>query len=122
MSRKLIWIGAFINLAMAPLFAATNEATWKAGVASVIITPDQPMWMAGYASRTNISQGKATDLYAKALALDDTRGARLVIVTLDLISVPRALRKGVEGAVAQEHGLPREGLLMNCSHTHSGPE
>jgi neutral ceramidase len=109
-------------LVSAPLFAATNVTPWKAGVASVVITPDKPIWMAGYASRTNVSQGKALDLHAKALALEDDRGARLVIVTLDLIGIPRALRNGVEAAVLKEHGLPREGLLMNCSHTHSGPE
>jgi hypothetical protein len=99
-----------------------DEAAWKAGVASVVITPDQPMWLAGYASRTNASQGNAQDLYAKALALEDASGRRLVIITLDLIGVPRSLRNGVEAAVINEHRLPREGLLMNCSHTHSGPE
>lgn len=109
-------------LVFTSLFATTNAATWKAGVASVVITPDKPMWMAGYASRTNVSQGKVQDLYAKALALEDDRGARLVLVTLDLISIPRSLRDGVEAAVMKEQGLPREGLLMNCSHTHSGPE
>lgn len=108
--------------AVTSLGAATNETVWKAGVASVVITPDKPMWMAGYASRTNASQGVATDLFAKALALEDARGQRLVIATLDLISVPRLLRSGVEAALRQEHGIPREGLLMNCSHTHSGPE
>ncbi|MCI0535347.1 MAG: hypothetical protein L0Z50_08965, partial [Verrucomicrobiales bacterium] len=122
MQTKLSLAGLMVTLAITPLFGATNETVWKAGVASIVITPDQPMWMAGYASRTNISQGKATDLYAKALALDDTRGARLVIVTLDLIGVPRSLRNGLEAAVANEHGLARESLLMNCSHTHSGPE
>jgi neutral ceramidase len=104
------------------LFGATGDAPWKAGVASAVITPDKPMWMAGYASRTNASQGTALDLFAKALALEDSRGARLVIVTLDLITVPRSLRDGVEAAVLKEHGLPGEALLMNCSHTHSGPE
>src|SRR5438552_465745 len=122
MQTQLALICLIISLAVAPLFGATNEAVWKAGVASVVITPDQPMWMAGYASRTNVSQGKATDLYAKALAIDDMRGARLVIVTLDLIGVPRSLRNGLGAAVAKEHGLPREGLLINASHTHSGPE
>ena len=106
----------------ASALGAADEAVWKAGVASIVITPDQPMWMAGYASRTNVSQGKAHDLYAKALALEDAQGHRLVIVTLDLIGVPRSLRDGVEAAVKKEHGLAREGLLMNCSHTHSGPE
>src|SRR5262245_30292288 len=105
------WISLFIFLAAIRLFAA--EASWKAGAATVVITPDQPMWMAGYASRTNISQGKNTELYAKALALDDTRGGRLVIVTLDLITVPRALRARLASALASEHGLPQESLLMN---------
>jgi neutral ceramidase len=104
------------------LGAAADAPGWRAGVATVILTPDQPMWMAGYAARTNVSQGKATELYGKALALEDMKGARLVIVTLDLISVPRTLRNGVEAAVLKEHNLPREALLMNCSHTHSGPE
>src|SRR4029077_13548611 len=122
MRTKLTLIGLVVFFSVALLFGATNDAAWNAGVASVVITPDRPMWMAGYASRTNISQGKATDLFAKAIALDDTRGARLVIVTLDLIGVPRSLRNGLETAVAKEHGLPQESLLMNCSHTHSGPE
>lgn len=102
--------------------AAGSASGWKAGVSAVVITPDKPMWMAGYASRTNASQGKIQDLYAKALALDDGTGNRLVIVTLDLITVPRLLRQKVEAAVLEEHHLPRESLLMNCSHTHSGPE
>lgn len=114
---------AFLCLLMAsPLFGATNALSWKAGVSSTVITPDRPIWMAGYASRTNVSQGTAQDLYAKALALEDDRGTRLVIVTLDLIAVPRSLRAPVEAALLKEHALPREGLLMNCSHTHSGPE
>lgn len=95
---------------------------WQAGVATSVITPARPMWLAGYASRTNVSQGKATELFAKALLLDDGRSNRLLIVTLDLIGVPRSLRRTVETAVARDYGLPREGLLMNCSHTHSGPE
>ncbi len=117
------FLGFLFHLVISlPLCAAPGGGTWKAGVASSVITPEKPMWMAGYASRTNVSQGKAQDLFAKALALEDARGSRLVIVTLDLISVPRPLRLGVEAAVLKEHGLSREGLLLNCSHTHSGPE
>ncbi|NBV24202.1 MAG: hypothetical protein EBS05_20080 [Proteobacteria bacterium] len=95
---------------------------WKAGAASVMITPAQPMWMAGYASRTNMSQGNFQELFAKALALEDERGGRLVIVTLDLIGVPRTLRKSLEVRVQKAWQLPPEGLLLNASHTHSGPE
>jgi hypothetical protein len=101
--------------------AAGPAPRWNAGTASVVITPTEPTWMAGYASRTKPSEGKFQDLFAKALALEDPAGARAVIVTLDLIGVPRALRDAVEKQVFQKYGLRAEGLLMNASHTHSGP-
>ena len=80
------------------------------------------MWMAGYASRTNVSSGAFNELRAKALALEDDKGARIVFVTLDLIGVPRTLRLGLERRVKDKFNLPPEGLLLNASHTHSGPE
>ncbi len=105
------------------LFAAPAASpAWKAGVAVALITPTEPLWMAGYASRTKPADGKETELYAKAIALEDARGARLVIVTLDLIGVSQTLRLNLENRVADAHRLPREGLLLNASHTHSGPE
>ena len=41
---------------------------------------------------------------------------------LDLIGVPRTLRKDLERRCADAYTLPAEGLLLNASHTHSGPE
>ena len=108
--------------AVATSAGAPVPAWWRAGAASVIITPDKPMWMAGYAGRTNASQGKATELFAKALVLEDEASNRVVLVTLDLISVPRSLKNAVLGGLGGESGVTRENLLMNASHTHSGPE
>ncbi|MCE9563051.1 MAG: neutral/alkaline non-lysosomal ceramidase N-terminal domain-containing protein [Planctomycetes bacterium] len=115
--------------ALALVFAATSAsiaadppADWKAGVATVDITPEKPMWMAGYAARTKPAEGTAQNLFAKALALEDTGGTRVVVVTLDLISVPRFLRERLETAAREKYKLPPEGLLLNCSHTHCGPE
>ena len=104
--------------------AGTNDQqiSFRAGVASDVITPDQSMWMAGYAARTKPSDGKVHDLNAKAMALEDNRGTRLVIVTVDLISIPRVLRDGLEKEVNQRYKLPPQGLLLSASHTHSGPE
>jgi len=94
---------------------------WKVGVASVVVTPAQDLPMAGYAGRTGPSEGKVQDLFGKALAIEDAAGTRLVIVTLDLIGVPRALRQNLERRARETHGLPRDGLLLNASHTHCGP-
>jgi neutral ceramidase len=100
---------------------APPTADWKAGVASVVITPTQPMWMAGYSSRTAPSDGVVTDLKAKALAIEDGGGTRAVIVTADLIAIPRVLREAVAQQAAERFQLDPAGLLLNCSHTHCGP-
>ncbi|MHC4567864.1 MAG: neutral/alkaline non-lysosomal ceramidase N-terminal domain-containing protein, partial [Planctomycetota bacterium] len=54
-----------------PPCANAKRQQWKAGVASVVITPEKSMWMAGYAARKAPSEGKVHDLWAKALALED---------------------------------------------------
>ena len=98
------------------------EASWQAGIASVVITPDQPMWMTGYAHRNRPAEGKIHDLWAKALVLEDETGTRLAIITTDLLGIPRSLRQRVETAAAQHFQLKPEGLLLSASHTHCGPE
>ena len=85
------------------------------------ITPEQPVWMAGYAARNGPSDGVLTDLYARALALTDGRGYRLVIVGLDLIEIPQTMRDRIVAMAAKSHGLKLEELLVSTSHTHGGP-
>lgn len=97
-------------------------ASWKAGLASVVVTPDKFIWMAGYAARDKPAEGKVQDLFAKALVLEDEAGKRQVVVTLDLIGVPQGLRRRVAAWLEEKHGVPSAGLFMNASHTHSGPE
>lgn len=96
-------------------------AGWRAGVATVDITPRTSLWMAGFAARTQPSQGTAMPLFAKALALEDAGGQRLVVVTLDLLGVTGGMASRISGAVAKQHKVPRERLLLASSHTHSGP-
>lgn len=96
-------------------------ANWKAGAASVVVTPEKNLFMAGYASRKTPSVGKVQDLFVKALALEDEQGGRLVIVTMDLIGVPQTIRHYVAERVGKDFKLPPAALLMNASHTHSGP-
>lgn len=116
------WYCVLLVLMAAGLQAAEPASTWKAGAAGVKITPDGPMWMAGYASRNKPSEGVAQDLFAKALVLQDETGSTAVLVTLDLISVPVALRNAVSEELQKRHQVPDGALLMNCSHTHCGPE
>lgn len=98
-----------------------DEPIWKVGVGKIAITPTEPMWMAGYASRKQPSDGTLTELYAKSLAIEDAAGTRAILVTTDLIGIPRALRQQVVEAVVARFQVDPAGLLLNCSHTHCGP-
>lgn len=96
-------------------------ANWQVGVAVAKVTPQKMLFMAGYASRKTPAVGKVQDLFAKALALQDEQGNKLVFVTLDLIGVPQLMRHAVAARAEQEFKLPQANLVMNASHTHSGP-
>jgi neutral ceramidase len=98
-----------------------KPATWKAGAAKVVITPEKLMWMSGYGSRDKPAEGKLHDLWAKALALEDPAGKRGVLVTMDLVGIDRGLSTAVCRALAKEFGLPREAIILSTSHTHTGP-
>jgi neutral ceramidase len=95
--------------------------TWKAGVASTDITPDGPLWMAGFAARTQAAQGTALPLKAKALALQAGTGQPAVLVTADLLGLTARVTDAVSADVGRRSGLPRSRLLFNASHTHCGP-
>jgi len=97
------------------------EPSWRAGVARTIITPTTPMSMAGYASRNHPAEGKLTDIWAKAIALEDASGHRSVLITLDLIGIDRALSQSICDKISQRHQLQRQQIAIATSHTHTGP-
>jgi neutral ceramidase len=124
MLSGLIVVSGFTRLQAAEkagVAANSEQENWQAGIASTVITPEIPMWMSGYAARNKPSEGKVHDLHAKALALEDNRGTRLVIVTVDLLGIPRQLRDSLEKQVTDRYKLAPELLLLNASHTHCGP-
>ena len=115
------WTGWAVVLALLPACGPVLAADFQAGVARVKITPPQPFWMSGYAARTHPSDGLYQDLWAKALALRDGEGHQAVLVTTDLIGLPRALSDEVAERVRRRFKVEREALVLSSSHTHCGP-
>jgi len=115
----LVWIPSSISHAADE--PADQAPEWKACAASVVITPERPLRMAGYGGRKEPAEGTEQDLFAKALAIEDRDGNRVVFLTMDLIGVIERLRTAVAEQVQEKHKLPPHALLMNASHTHCGP-
>ncbi len=105
-----------------PVSAQNNgPLEWKAGVAKVDITPKVAMPMAGFASRTHSSEGTLHPIWAKALSLEDSKGNRAVMISSDLLGFPKDVSDRIRDRIKTKYGLERAQILMNSSHTHSGP-
>lgn len=101
--------------------ASAADGRWHAGVAKVNISPELPIWLSGYGGRNKPAATKHDDLWAKALVIEDASGHRAVLITLDLVGVPRELSMNVCKQVEQRYKLPRAAIALCASHTHSGP-
>jgi len=116
----------FVNVLLAlvlsvPVLGQGGQQKWKAGVAKIAITPKQQMWMGGFASRTHPSEGVSHDLWAKAIALEDASGKKALMITMDLVGIPKKISDHVRDQIKAKYGLGREQIILSTSHTHSGP-
>ena len=98
-----------------------TAATWKAGTAKADITPKKPIWMAGYGGRSKESEGVLHPLWAKALALEDAKGKRAVIIATDTLGMTRGIYATLKTRLKKAHNLDADQIMLNASHTHTGP-
>jgi neutral ceramidase len=110
-----------VPLLLLAMSGSLCAADFQAGLARTNITPPLPFYLSGYAARTRPAAVVRSQLWAKALALQDQRGNRVVFVTMDLIGLPREMSDAVAERVREKFGLSRSQLLLNASHTHCGP-
>jgi neutral ceramidase len=98
-----------------------EEFGWKAGVAKAIITPTQPLWLAGYANRIRPAEGKVMDLWIKVLALEDSHGHRAIILTSDTLGIPQSIYQRVTTNILEKFKVKPSDVVLSASHTHCGP-
>lgn len=127
MKKIIIRIGLqlfFLSFFILQLQAVNDNEekyTWKIGTARTVITPNEPTWMAGYSSRTSPSEGKLHDLWAKALLLEDARGNRSLLITMDILGVSKDFSDEVRSLINRKYNLNNSQIILSSSHTHSGP-
>lgn len=112
---------ACFALGTLPTVSFAQAPSWQAGAAKTKITPETPMWMAGYGSRAHPADGLISDLWGKALVLRDPDGNRAAIITLDLVGLDRELSQSICKRLEQKFSLSRSQIAICTSHTHSGP-
>jgi len=100
-----------------------NKSTtgWKAGAATVNITPQESMWMSGFGFRNKPSEGVTTDIWASALAMEDEKGQRAVFIAVDLSGTRKDFSDNLRSKLKAAYNLSFEQIVINSSHTHTGP-
>jgi hypothetical protein len=121
MNRIIGCVLGLLVMAVAGLAGQNTNATWRCGVARAKITPEKLFWMGGFAVRNRPAEGTLDDLYVKALALDAPDGGVGVLVTADLVGIPKWLYDRLSVEIQRRHHLDRSRIRFASSHTHSGP-
>lgn len=98
-----------------------NGLSWKVGLAKENITPKEMVWLAGFAHRTKPATHVLHDIWVKAMAMEDEDENKTLILTVDLNGIPRKLSDEIKEKIREKYGLTKGQILINASHTHSGP-
>jgi hypothetical protein len=98
-----------------------SKAAFRAGVGKLQITPQKPGWMTGYGNRNKPAEGTKTDLWVRALALEDAAGKVALLVTADILGFPPQLSRELRKDVHESFGIDESAVMFVASHTHGGP-
>ena len=100
--------------------SAAEENVLRAGAARIEITPTQPVTLAGYASRTNLSQGVHDPLSARVAAFEHA-DRKLVLVSIDNLGFYNGTADPLRQAILDACRLEPSELFLCAIHTHSAP-
>jgi len=101
--------------------AAAGAAEALAGFTEIDITPPLGIALGGRGCTITHADGVLHPLGAGVTVLKDADGNTVVLVSFDLPGVSCRLGEEIRSGVAAKLGIASEYVLLNCSHTHSGP-
>ena len=124
-SRSLYSIVTVAALSIASVFVECRAAELHVGGATVSITPDRPVALAGQ-MHTRIAGNVESSVTATALALESRDGDKVVdqavLISCDLVAIDDAVLQRVRRRLAERiPGLDVRKLLLNATHTHTAP-
>mmetsp|Transcript_12683 Transcript_12683/g.38853 ORF Transcript_12683/g.38853 Transcript_12683/m.38853 type:complete len:474 (-) Transcript_12683:1261-2682(-) len=108
-----VWIGGNFRL---------STGGFEVGVGESDVTPEEPIWLAGFASRNESAKGTLQRLRISAVCLKKrSEELPVCILSFDLIGIDRTLSEQMYDSLQRRFGLSRSNIVLFFSHTHSGP-
>lgn len=116
----------FLGIVCAFLFVSAEscqaEETLKFGFGKRDITPTEPMRLSGYSNRTIPAKDAYEKLHVRSMVFEGKEGERYAIVSVDLLGLSAQQNAKIARRVEATHQIPRERLVVSCTHTHTGPQ
>ena len=100
------------------------EKKFLVGFGDVVITPEWPVPLGGcsFDSSTRFYKNIFEDIHAIATAMTDEEGSSLLYITFDLVRAYNPVVATVKETLSKKLGLPKERIMVSCTHTHSAPD
>ena len=117
----ILYVSAIVGLAYAPSAAGAYPSDYNVGLAKVDITPEGPIRLSGFYHRQTESIGVRERIHARAMAIRNPDGNPAVLITVDSIGIPAAMRNQVAQRLASKKNLPNERLAICATHSHTTP-
>jgi hypothetical protein len=110
---------AAVALQQSQAAASENaQPTWSAGAAETVADiPSEGTFLIGPMQK---SDGTHDPLYIRALVLSDG-ATKLAIVSNDLLGFDFEYSDRIVEAIHQKTGIPKQQIMINCSHNHNSP-
>ncbi len=118
--RRLAALAFGLGLLTAPGFSRALAEGLRAGTAKIDITPTEPVAMAGYESRKDLSRGVHDPLSARALVFEQN-GSHLVLVSVENLGFYNGTAEPLRNAILEASHIKPSELFLCAIHTHSAP-
>lgn len=102
------------------LFASEQKRVFRAGAASVDITPTRFPVIVNGMFEERYAQSAADRLMARAIVLDDGKN-RIAICVVDSLMLTRELLDSAKEIVSKKTTIPTDKILVSATHSHSAP-
>jgi hypothetical protein len=106
-----------VLVAVASLNAGAGQ--FRAGAARTALTPASPVRLIGTPGQRCAST--AGQLFARAVAVEDEAGARVVFLSAELLAIPRSVAERIAVTIMREHGLERGQIVISATGAHQTP-
>ena len=120
-ARLKLFCVVLLVCVFAPRLVRAENHIALAGWAEVDITPPLGISLGGRGTPETLAKKILDPLSAQVLYLKDANGTGMVIVSFDLIGMSHDLGEHIRNSIVHELGVEYNLVVLNCSHTHSGP-